>query len=36
MEFSGPQPADFANVRSLNIAFLRCLRGVATGVRISG
>ena len=34
MEFSGPQPADFANVRSLNIAFLRCLRGVATGVRM--
>jgi hypothetical protein len=34
MDFSGPQPADFANVRSLNRAFLRCLRGVATGSRM--
>lgn len=34
MDFSGPQPADFANVRSLNKAFLRCLRGVATGSRM--
>jgi hypothetical protein len=34
MDFSGPQPADFADVRSLNKAFLRCLRGVAAGSRM--
>ena len=34
MDYSGPQPADFANVRSLNKAFLRCLRSVAAGSRM--
>ena len=31
MDFSGPEPADFANVRSLNAAFLKHLRRPASG-----
>jgi hypothetical protein len=31
MNFSGPEPADFANVRSLNAAFLKHLRRPASG-----
>jgi len=32
MDFSGPEPADFRNVRSLNYEFLSCLRSSTTGV----
>jgi hypothetical protein len=31
MDFSGPEPADFANVESLNRAFLRCVRRASCG-----
>ena len=31
MDYSGPEPADFANVRSLNIAFLSTLRSSVVG-----
>lgn len=31
MDFSGPEPADLADVRSLNEAFLECLRARADG-----
>jgi len=31
MDFSGPEPADFANVESLNRAFLRCIRRASCG-----
>ena len=31
MDFSGPEPADFANVESLNHAFLRCMRRASCG-----
>ncbi len=31
MDFSGPEPADFANVESLNYAFLRCVRRASCG-----
>jgi len=34
MDFSGPEPADFANVRSLNIAFLSILRSSAAGATL--
>lgn len=32
MDFSGPEPADFRNVRSLNYEFLSCLRSSTTGI----
>jgi len=31
MDFSGPEPADYANVESLNRAFLRCVRQASCG-----
>jgi len=31
MNFSGPEPADFRNVRRLNFEFLSCLRGSSSG-----
>ena len=31
MDFSGPKPSDFHNVRSLNYEFLACLRSSPTG-----
>jgi hypothetical protein len=34
MDFSGPEPADFTNVQSLNYAFLSCLRKSTSGVAI--
>jgi hypothetical protein len=34
MDFSGPQPADFDNVQSLNRAFLLCLRETSCGRRM--
>jgi len=34
MDFSGPEPADFANVESLNHAFLLQLRGVSLGQQL--
>ena len=32
MDFSGPEPADFRNVRSLNYEFLSCLRSSSAGI----
>jgi hypothetical protein len=32
MDFSGPEPADFRNVRSLNYEFLSCLRSPSAGI----
>jgi len=34
MDYSGPEPADYANVRSLNIAFLSILRSSVAGVSL--
>jgi hypothetical protein len=34
MDFSGPEPADFANVGSLNVAFLSILRDSMTGAEL--